>query len=272
MATTSQVKAQCPNPISGMAATPTLFGGNCKMMIQHAIPDSRVAIFNAQNQLLALGSADANGFIYLSYNCNLGPVTAIISQTISGATCATASISAPIGLPVKLTSFTGEVATAGALLKWTSAMEVDNQKYVIEKSDDGRIYKPVGEIPGSLLSGEDKHYTFTDVTFKSGDVAFYRLNQVDIDGKENLSKIVYINDSKKNSTVRISPNPFVSEIQLIGISASSLNKNNVRLQNVSGAFVNFEFSGSNGIRVDANLPRGMYVLTVDGVAHKLMKN
>ena len=161
------------------------------------------------------------------------------------------------------------------MLKWATSYEFNNAKYVIEKSATGAngSYLPVGEVAASTSELASKSYSYTDVTFRSGDAAYYRLKQVDIDGTSTYSKVVYVNGSKSGSVkIKVFPNPFVSEVQLVGISAADLNKNNVRLFNSTGAQVNFSISGSNAIQVDEHAPAGVYILKVKDAAYKLIKN
>lgn len=266
------VNAQCPFP-QGMTAQPYKYLGQCYINIQFAIPGSNVSITNV-NGYVAQTTADASGNAFLHYDCLEGPITGVLSLTAGGQFCNTAVFATEVILPVKFESFTVEAAAPGALLKWSTSFEFNNAKYLVEKSVDGRSYQTVGEVAGAINSVELNHYTFTDATFKAGDVAFYRLKQVDLDGTSKYSKVVYINNSKdKSQTLRIAPNPFLNEdIQLIGISSSELNKKNIRVYNLAGKQINYEFTGSNAIRLDPSLPKGMYFLNVNGSSYKLLKN
>lgn len=263
--------AQCPTP-AGMVATSLQFNGNCYMLVQAAIPSSNVSIYNGTGYV-AQASASAQGIALVPFPCSANPITAVISLAAGGNFCNTVSISLPITLPVKIISFTSQITAQGVLLKWTTSYELNNSKYVIEKSDDGRTYQTIGEKAGSENSFTDKNYQFSDINFKTGDIAFYRLRQVDIDGKSSYSKVVYVNNSKAGGqVVKIFPNPFINEIQVAGISSANLNKGNIRFYNSTGGQVSFELSGSNAIKVSPDLPNGLYFLTIKGSAYKILKN
>lgn len=270
--TSLSVNAQCTFP-QGMAAQPYKYDNQCIMFIQFAIPGSNVSIANA-NGYVAQGTAGVDGSVGIPYDCAERPITGVLSITTSGQFCTTVIFATEVTLPVKFESFTVEATTPGALLKWSTSFEFNNAKYIVEKSIDGRSYQTVGEVAGAINSIELNRYTFTDATFKPGDIAFYRLKQVDLDGTSAFSKVVYINNSKdKSQTLRIAPNPFLNEdIQLIGISASELNKKNIRIFNLAGKQINFEFTGSNAMRLDPSLPKGMYFLNINGSSYKLLKN
>lgn len=268
----ADANAQCPQP-QGMIAQPYKYESQYMMYIQFAIPGSNVSIANADGYV-AQGAADANGTATIFYDHDKAPITGVLSVTPGGQFCNTVTFATEVTLPVKFESFTVDATAPGALLKWSTSFEFNNAKYLVEKSVDGRSYQAVGEVAGAINSVELNHYTFTDATFKAGDVAFYRLKQVDLDGTSTFSKVVYINNSKdKSQTLRIAPNPFLNEdIQLIGISSSELNKKNIRIFNLAGKQINFEFTGSNAIHLDPSLPRGMYFLNVNGNSYKLLKN
>lgn len=263
-------QAQCPTT-NGMTGTSLRFNGNCYFFVQFAIPNSNVSIYNASGYV---GEAIANnqGSVLLPFNCAAAPITAILSFG-PGGVCTNYNISAAITLPIKLSSFTANIAGNGVLLEWETSFELNNEKYVIEKSTDGKNYLSIGTVAGAINSLEKNNYSFTDANYVDGEEAFYRLRQVDIDGRSSLSKVAYVNNSdSRTKAVRIAPNPFSSEIQLIGIKATSVNRNSIRLHNIAGAAVDFEISGSNSIRVSPSAPSGMYFLTIDGTPYKIMKN
>jgi hypothetical protein len=267
-----QSDAQCPTP-GGMVATALQLNGNCYMFVQFAIANSNVSIYNASGYV-AQGNASAQGQVLIPFPCAAAPITAVLSiDPLTGTFCNVANISNPITLPVKITAFNAQFTAQGVVLKWTSSYELNNSKYVIEKSSDGIQYSSVGEIAGSENSFSDKNYEFTDASFHAGDAAFYRLKQIDLDGKATYTKVVYVNNGKSGSQpVKIFPNPFVNEIQVTGISSAELTNKNIKLYSSTGTQVSFQVSGSNAIMVDPSLPSGLYILKVKGNAYKIMKN
>ncbi|MCG2617089.1 T9SS type A sorting domain-containing protein [Terrimonas sp. NA20] len=265
--------AQCTRP-QGMTAQPYKLQGLCYIYIQFAIPNSNVSIANVDGYV-AQGTAGPNGAVTIPYDCAKAPITGVQSLTVGGQICTQVQFAQEVILPVKFESITVEVAAAGgALLKWSTSFEFNNAKYIVEKSADGRSYSAVGEVAGAVNSIELNKYSFTDASYKAGDVSFYRLKQVDFDGTTSFSKVVYINSSAKaGQSVRVAPNPFLNEdIQLIGVKAADMNKNNIRVFNLAGKQLSFEISGSNAIRLDPSLPKGVYFVNIGGASHKLLKN
>lgn len=88
--------------------------------------------------------------------------------------------------------FDGKLMKAGNALSWSTASEENCSFFVIERSPDGINFEIAAKIPGAGNSTELKNYRFLDVEMKSIR-AFYRLVQIDIDGKSNLSDLVLIN-------------------------------------------------------------------------------
>ena len=260
----------CPTP-NGMIATGLKLENNCFMYVINAIPQSNVYIFSSAHGQLGTGVADAQGRVLISYNCASGPVSSVLSLLANGDYCDVATISQPITLPVKWSSFNTKIVTAGVQLSWSTSYEFNNEKFFIEKSTDGRNYEVVGEVAGAGNALETQTYAFTDGTYTTGSIAYYRIRQVDIDKSNSYSKVAYVNTSKNAGVVKIFPNPFVNEIQLTGISAADLKKANVQLFTVAGTQVKYEISGSNAIRIN-DAPSGVYILTVNGKSYKLLKN
>ncbi len=128
------------------------------------------------------------------------------------------------GLPVTLYSFTGRTEGAVNLLQWTTATEINNRAFELQRSADGRNYTSIATIPSKAENGNSASqltYQYTDTRPLSG-TNFYRLKQIDFDGKFNYSDIVTL--KSKATDIRISsvyPNPTRNELNLVIASPSS---------------------------------------------------
>jgi hypothetical protein len=109
-------------------------------------------------------------------------------------------------LPVELIRFEGYNRTEGNLLEWTTASEINNDYFEVERSKDGLLFTNVGMVIGSGNSSHQLHYKWLDKIPLNG-INYYRLRQVDYDGKYAYSGIVAIFYSLKADEVKISPNP-----------------------------------------------------------------
>ncbi|MFN8309527.1 MAG: hypothetical protein U0T73_06140 [Chitinophagales bacterium] len=100
-------------------------------------------------------------------------------------------------LPVKLLYFTAEKNGEDAQLRWATATEINNDHFEIERSTDGVRFAKVGAVKGSGNSATTKTYQQKDlnITVLGVPVVYYRLKQVDADGKFEYSNIASINMS-----------------------------------------------------------------------------
>ncbi|QNP54304.1 VCBS repeat-containing protein (plasmid) [Hymenobacter qilianensis] len=91
-------------------------------------------------------------------------------------------------LPVELVRFTAEAKGNDALLRWTTAQEKDNAAFVIESSVDGRRFRAIGRQTGQGTRTQATAYQFLDRDLLRYDapVIYYRLRQVDTDGRETV--------------------------------------------------------------------------------------
>lgn len=124
-------------------------------------------------------------------------------------------------LPVELTSFSASVKGDVVLLNWTTATEVDNYGFEVERasirSKESNYsatsvaieWKTLGFVNGHGNSNSPKEYSFVDSSPLSGNVS-YRLKQIDTDGKFEYSTVIELKDnlSKEYILEQNYPNPF----------------------------------------------------------------
>jgi hypothetical protein len=220
--------------------------------------------------LSGTGSRPARGVI--SFPCNqVGNNSISVEVKKNNNVCITEiTFNAP--LPIKLSAFNGTVkGDASVQLNWTSLYEHNSSHFGVEKSNDGKNFTTVGTVKAAESSVTAINYSFVDNSFTG--TAFYRLKLVDLDGKNEYTKVVYVNGGKNaNTTLSVFPNPFRSEIQLKGVNASDVNKNTIRVFTITGKEVGYKVTGSNSITIDGSLPSGMYILRVKGQSYKIQKH
>ncbi len=112
------------------------------------------------------------------------------------------SISTP--LPVLFSRF--EVANDGckALLNWSTATEHNNDHFEIERSADGRNFNVIGKVQAAGNSTEVQDYSFTDEHPDAG-MNYYRIVQVDVDGKHSTTTIKAIRFDCGRGAVHVYP-------------------------------------------------------------------
>lgn len=92
-------------------------------------------------------------------------------------------------LPVKLLSFAANCRDGKALIQWSTASEINNDFFTIEKTFDGINFEFVAKIQGAGNSNSVLNYNFTDNNPGSGKV-YYRLSQTDFDGTTEVFDLI----------------------------------------------------------------------------------
>ena len=103
-------------------------------------------------------------------------------------------------LPIELMSFEGSKKEDYNLLKWSTASEIDNDYFLLERSQDGTNWININSTDGMGNSNTKVDYLFRDFTF-TNDVNYYRLTQVDFNGVYETFDIISINNSRKQKQI-----------------------------------------------------------------------
>ena len=169
-------------------------------------------------------------------------------------------------LPVKISSFTGSYLNGLASLYWQTSQEINNDHFELLKSYDGLNFNSVGNIPGAGLSNTIKNYSYKDHAGGSNNV-FYRLKQVDIDGKETFSEIIKLALGTKGG-IEVFPNPFKNGFT-ITVNANKASIATLKVQNASGQIVYSKIvnliKGNNSSAITnlpASLNAGIFYVTI----------
>lgn len=112
-------------------------------------------------------------------------------------------------LPVELVSFNGKVSKSGISLEWRTASEIDNSHFEIERSTDGYAFEQIGKVNGNGNSSIAINYHYLDGRPQPG-LNYYRLKQVDFDGKHEYSKVIMVRAFEGNGKpfeIALAPNP-----------------------------------------------------------------
>jgi hypothetical protein len=111
-------------------------------------------------------------------------------------------------LPIELLYFKGILENGLVDLNWATASEKNNEQFNIERSENGKDWEIVQSINGAGNSSHEIKYHYLDEDPMFG-VSYYRLVQVDYDGKSVASTFIVIDNSKVRSIVAF-PNPSVN--------------------------------------------------------------
>jgi len=212
-------------------------------------------------------SEATGGWVALSTTLNSGLL--VVSGLTEYGDFGVASSSSVNTLPVKWLTFNATKMDRNNIqLAWTTASEINNKGFDIERSFDGKNFTNIGFVKGTGTSNNTNKYSFIDANANGFEV-YYRLKQMDFDGKFSYSNIVKISNSDKVDfdIVEVQPNPFDNELS-VKLNTSSDKNIQVFVYDSKGALVSERnlnaIFGLNTIAIEnANiLPKGFYVLKV----------
>ncbi|GAB3637047.1 hypothetical protein GCM10027422_26370 [Hymenobacter arcticus] len=119
-------------------------------------------------------------------------------------------------LPVVLTTFTGQATSAGSLLSWATATELNSARFDIERSADGQVFAQVGSVAAAGTSQAAHSYQYLDAAAPAGP-SYYRLRQLDQDGTSAYSPTVVVSRTSNLSRTAqplAFPSPFTDALQV----------------------------------------------------------
>jgi hypothetical protein len=176
-------------------------------------------------------------------------------------------------LPVSLTEFKGLYRDNGKVeLSWVTTFEQNSDRFDVERSLDGEKWSLVGTVKAQGISQNKTNYDFVDDAGRdrvNKKDLYYRLKQVDKDGKVALSRILVVRvyNTRTLKMVSVTPNPAKNDINV----NVQLNENamvSMKVINASGAAVLTKTAkvtaGTNTFIIEgsSNLKPGMYLLEV----------
>lgn len=158
--------------------------------------------------------------------------------------------------PINLASFTAARQNPTTnILKWSTGNEHNNKGFEVQSSVDGTNFHNIGFVASKAPGGNSNttlDYSFLDT--RAGSVTrYYRLNQIDFDGKTSLSRAVLVKGDPLSFSAQVYPNPVRSSLNL---QLTTPDNNNVLIEvsNMEGRVVH---------RSSANLMRGENRVTID---------
>lgn len=170
-------------------------------------------------------------------------------------------------LPITLGNFSVTGVAAGNTISWTAnANDLANQ-FIVQRSADGTSWQNIAALTASTGT---ESYSYTDTNPLAGP-NYYRLELVNTDGTTGYSITAIISSKTITPGIRFYPNPFHD---MINITASGT-FTQLSLKDLAGRtrWVKAFPGGINSTQIPAaDLPPGLYFITVDGTTYKIIKN
>lgn len=180
-----------------------------------------------------------------------------------------ADITNPLPLPVVLSAFDVKRTSADALLTWTTATEKNSKGFYVEVSTDGKFFRSLGFVASEgANSSRPQYYRFVDAEAAKTGNRYYRLHQVDLDGKNALSdvKVLNFNNGSITATSLLAfPNPFTDNLS-ISVAGAGQGAATLRLTDLAGRTIRSQqvtLTGSSSTIPVANindLKAGLYIM------------
>ncbi|MBT2557232.1 T9SS type A sorting domain-containing protein [Hymenobacter sp. ISL-91] len=165
-------------------------------------------------------------------------------------------------LPVTLIQFSATAKPAGALIKWATAMELNNAYFEVQRSANGQSFTAIGKVQGSGTTSNGATYSFSD-TRPLTSLTYYRLRQVDLDGTSVFSSVVTVTNSTKPEAT-FYPNPSNTSIML----PNTARVVQYRVYTATGRTV-LAGSAAGGSELDIRqVPAGLYFLELIANGHR----
>lgn len=176
-------------------------------------------------------------------------------------------VSSTIALPVSLLGFEAHKAAAAVHLSFSTATERNNDYFSIERAASGLDFQSIGMVQGAGDAAETSIYYFVDEYPLAG-LNFYRLKQVDFDGRFSYSKVLSVTVGKIGS-ISLSPSPAIDQLH-VNLEKALLNDGRWQIFDYSGRLLQSGIMAAEifDFNVDvAALRPGAYLLRlVDGQA------
>lgn len=169
-------------------------------------------------------------------------------------------------MPVKLVSFNGTYADGIATLNWSTSQELNNDRFELFRSNDGKDFELAATIAGAGNSFTPKSYRYQDRVIVSGNNVFYKLKQIDKDGRFTFSNIIKLSANSVTSSFLVFPNPAINDFT-VSFSANKVGTATLLVRSTNGQTIISKTidvkKGNNSMLVNASqLKTGMYYISV----------
>jgi hypothetical protein len=171
-------------------------------------------------------------------------------------------------LPVDFVAFSVEESKHGVQINWSTATEINADRFEIQRSVDASDFQTIASIPAAGNSSLIRYYSYLDKSFSTFETAYYRIMEVDADGKSTYSEIRKFGRQVETSFT-VFPNPLEGNKLSGSIRGTHLDEWQMTVTDPTGRPV-MSFNGNKATLDNGNftfsLPEGLlpgsYFLTL----------
>ncbi|HPF92240.1 MAG TPA: T9SS type A sorting domain-containing protein, partial [Flavobacteriales bacterium] len=109
-------------------------------------------------------------------------------------------------LPVSFLNLIAAQQYESVEVSWTTQSEEASDHFIIQRSNDGRYFEPIGRLDAGSMSSSAIDYRFLDEYPRNGQ-NHYRIVRVDVDGRSQISNSVVVHFKAPGDRVIVVPNP-----------------------------------------------------------------
>ena len=152
-------------------------------------------------------------------------------------------------------------------LHWTTASEINNDFFRIERSFDGKRFDAIAIVKSQAANGTSTaslDYGYTDYTEDLNGTVYYRFAQVDQDGTETLGPLRSVKVEGRDIKPVLSPNP-VDIAESVNLKIYDKGQKSYKILNLQGQVMASGVldNGNNSLDLAHLLP-GIYFVHVEG--------
>ena len=172
-------------------------------------------------------------------------------------------------LPVELLYLNAKANKLDAIVRWSTASEVNCRGFAIERSIDGKTFTEIDFVKGAGNSKSTLQYSYQDLdVFTKTQMVYYRLKQVDFDGSFTYSDVVNVKQEQiQTEQIAVYPNPIINDVT---IELESLKAGNaeIMITDITGKLIDkvtVEINqGFNKYTLNQtqSLTHGLYMITI----------
>lgn len=255
-------------------------------------------ISNCEYWILSRNAGAENKFVTLNWDANSCGITPLISMRVArhdgvstwqdeGNSATTGSVAAgsvtsnlitsfspftlgstvAVVLPIELLEFDARVVDNSSVrLTWITASESNNDRFELERSQNGEHFEFFGSVKGAGNSVTQRSYAYTDLLPYS-ETSYYRLKQVDYDGKFTYTQLRPVTITNAQN-IQIYPNPNNGNELFLNVENLLANELSVYVTDITGKIVASELNsvsvGSSNLKMvfPQKLASGTYIVSI----------
>lgn len=190
----------------------------------------------------------------------------LVFDASTGNSCSNRILSFSCGtggpLPVNLLNFDVVKRVGSIELNWQTSMESNNRGFEIQRRTNNQ-FESIGFVNSIAKEGYSNitlSYKFNDDEDLASGIVYYRLRQLDYDGKSSYSDVKAIRNNTNDVSVTVYPNPSNGNAKLI--VPTGVGNLDITVIDIQGRLIN-RYSNFTGSRLDINnLKKGVYMVRV----------